>query len=80
MINSCAIGWFLSLSGVGLPGITEDILEIVGRAALPFGKVSDRPGIAVPGRLANGRNVIRTSRSQNKKDPKAAAVVLLGVT
>ena len=37
LILSCAIGWFLSLSGFGLPGITEDIFEIVGRAALPFG-------------------------------------------
>jgi len=37
LIVSCGIGWFLSLSGIGLPGVTEDILEIVGRAALPFG-------------------------------------------
>jgi len=37
LILSCAIGWFLSLSGIGLPGVTEDIMEIVGRAALPFG-------------------------------------------
>jgi len=37
LILSCAIGWFLSLSGIGVPGATEDVLEIVGRAALPFG-------------------------------------------
>jgi len=37
LIIGCAIGWFLSLSGFGLPGVTEDILEIIGRAALPFG-------------------------------------------
>lgn len=37
LILSCAIGWLLSLSGIGLPGVTEDIFEIVGRAALPFG-------------------------------------------
>lgn len=37
LIIGCAIGWSLSLSGLGLPGITEDILEILGRAALPFG-------------------------------------------
>lgn len=37
LILSCAIGWFLSLTGIGLPGVTEDIFEIVGRAALPFG-------------------------------------------
>jgi len=37
LIIGCVIGWFLSLSGIGLPYITGDILEIVGRAALPFG-------------------------------------------
>lgn len=37
LIISCAIGWILSQSGIGLPGITDSILEIVGRAALPLG-------------------------------------------
>lgn len=37
LIIGCAIGWFLSLSGIGLSGVTEDILEILSRAALPFG-------------------------------------------
>ncbi len=37
LIIACGIGWFLSLSGIGLPGITLDILEIIGQAALPFG-------------------------------------------
>ena len=37
LIIGCTIGWFLSLSGIGVPSIAGDILEIVGRAALPFG-------------------------------------------
>ncbi|MCW8902700.1 AEC family transporter [Sedimenticola sp.] len=37
LILACVVGWFLSLSGIGLPGIAENILEIIGRAALPFG-------------------------------------------
>ncbi len=37
LIIACAIGWVLSLSGFGLPGVTDDIFEILGRAALPFG-------------------------------------------
>lgn len=37
LIIACAIGWFLSLSGIGLPGVSENILEVLGRAALPFG-------------------------------------------
>ncbi len=37
LIIACSIGWFLSLSCIGLPYVTGDILEIVGRTALPFG-------------------------------------------
>lgn len=37
LILGSVIGWFLSLSNIGLPGISEDILKIVGQAALPFG-------------------------------------------
>jgi len=37
LIAACCLGWLLSISGIGLPGITGSILEIVGRAALPFG-------------------------------------------
>ena len=37
LIIACALGWILSLTGIGLPGITDDILEIAGRAALPLG-------------------------------------------
>ncbi|MEH6451497.1 MAG: AEC family transporter [Psychromonas sp.] len=37
LIIGCTIGWFLSLSGMGIPIIAGDVLEIVGRAALPFG-------------------------------------------
>lgn len=37
LIISCAIGWFLSLSEIGVAGVTEDILKIVGSAALPLG-------------------------------------------
>ena len=37
LIIACTIGWFLSLSGIGLPWLTEAILEHIGRAALPFG-------------------------------------------
>ncbi len=36
LIIACTIGWFLSLSGIGLPGMTEDVLEIIGRAAYPL--------------------------------------------
>ncbi len=37
LIISCAIGWFLSLTNIGLPGISDDLLGIIGRAALLLG-------------------------------------------
>lgn len=37
LIIGCAVGWFLSLSHIGLPGVSAEIFEIVGRAALPIG-------------------------------------------
>lgn len=40
LILGCFIGWGLSLSGIGLPGVSENIFEIIGRAALPLGLLS----------------------------------------
>lgn len=37
LIVACVAGWTLSLSGIGVPGLAADILDIIGRAALPFG-------------------------------------------
>ncbi len=37
LLIACAIGWLLSLTEIGLPGVTGDFFEILGRAALPFG-------------------------------------------
>lgn len=37
LIIGCTIGWFLSLSSIGIPELVGDVLEIIGRAALPLG-------------------------------------------
>ena len=37
LIVACGVGWALGLSGIGVPGVSGDVLEIVGRAALPLG-------------------------------------------
>ncbi|MDN3650719.1 AEC family transporter [Reinekea marina] len=37
LIIGCAIGALLSITGIGLPGVTLQITEIIGRAALPLG-------------------------------------------
>lgn len=49
LIIGCVIGGFLGTTGIGLPGVTEDILELIGRAALPLGLLAVgaalRPGL-----------------------------------
>ncbi|CAA6810257.1 MAG: Auxin Efflux Carrier [uncultured Thiotrichaceae bacterium] len=37
LIISCGIGWFLSLSNIGMPTALDNILRIMGNAALPLG-------------------------------------------
>ena len=37
LILGCVAGWLLSVTGVGLPGVSSDILELISRAALPVG-------------------------------------------
>lgn len=49
LIIGCVIGWLLGATGIGLPGVTENILELIGRAALPLGLLAVgaalRPGL-----------------------------------
>ena len=37
LIAGCAVGWAMSLSGIGVPGVAAGVLDVLGRAALPFG-------------------------------------------
>lgn len=37
LIVACAIGWFLSVSGVGISGVAEEVLVFISKAALPIG-------------------------------------------
>lgn len=60
LILGCVAGWCLSLSGVGLPGVTANITEILGRAALPIGLLA--VGAALKPSLIHGhRNAIISS-------------------
>ncbi len=54
LIVACAIGWTLSLSGVGLPPVIEKIFEIPGRAALPLGLLA--VGAALKPELIHGHS------------------------
>lgn len=76
LIIGCVLGWFLSLSGIGLPGIAEDTLEIVGRAALPIGLLA--VGAALKPEVIRGhiRPVSISSMVQFGLKPLTAALLI----
>ena len=37
LIVACVIGWLLSLSGIGLTGVADEVLDFISKAALPIG-------------------------------------------
>ena len=79
LVVACVIGWFLSLSGIGLPGITENIVEIVGRAALPFGLLAVGAALkpeAVPGHT---RSIAISSIVQFGLKPASAVLLISSV-
>ncbi|MEJ2466866.1 MAG: AEC family transporter [Candidatus Thiodiazotropha sp.] len=81
LILACLIGWGLSLSGIGLPGPSEEILEIVGRAALPFGLLA--VGAALRPRALHGHlgPILVSSLVQFGVKPLATAgmIILTGL-
>lgn len=76
LIIGCSIGWFLSLSGFGLPSITEDLFELIGRAALPFGLLA--VGAALKPEVIRGhaRPIALSSIAQFGLKPLAAALLI----
>lgn len=60
LIIGCMIGWALSLTGIGLPGVTADIMEIIGRATLPFGLLAVGAGLRI-GHMHNHLSAITYS-------------------
>jgi malonate transporter len=75
LIIGCIIGWCLSLSGVGLPGVSADILDILGRAALPIGLMA--VGAALKPRLIQGHTKAILNASAMQFVLKPAMVIIL---
>ncbi|MFQ3250216.1 MAG: malonate transporter [Glaciecola sp.] len=75
LIFACIIGWCLSLSGIGLPGVSADVLEILGRAALPIGLMA--VGAALKPRLIKGHTKAIVSASTMQFLLKPALVIVL---
>ena len=76
LIIACSLGWLLSISGIGLPGITGSILEITGRAALPFGLLAVGAALR-PGALrGHVRPMMVASAVQFVLKPAVAALAI----
>ncbi len=76
LILGSVIGWSLSLSNIGLPGLAEDVLKIIGQAALPFGLMA--VGAALNPRAIHGhlRSVSISSAIQFGVKPVSAALLI----
>ena len=76
LIIGCAIGWFLSLSGIGVPYLAEDILEIIGRAALPFGLLAVGAALKPEVILGHVSPIIFSSLTQFGFKPLVTAILI----
>ncbi|CAH0992355.1 hypothetical protein SIN8267_02474 [Sinobacterium norvegicum] len=76
LIIACAIGWCLSLSGIGLPFVVGDILEIIGRAALPFGLLAVGAALKLEGIKGHVGPIVLASLMQFGLKPLLAAAFI----
>lgn len=76
LIIGCLIGWFLSLSGIGLPYVTGDIFKIVGSAALPFGLLAVGAALKLSGLRAQIKPILYSSLFQFGFKPVIAFLLI----
>ena len=76
LIIACTAGWFLSLSRIGLPYVTGNVLEIIGRAALPLGLLA--VGAALKPGVIRGhfKSIVVSSFVQFGVKPAVTAVLI----
>ncbi|MEM1141752.1 MAG: AEC family transporter [Pseudomonadota bacterium] len=61
LILACVVGVSLNLSGVGLPGWSNSLLEILGRPALPLGLLAIGVGLTFESAKSSGLSVAISS-------------------
>ena len=82
LIIACIIGWGLSLSGIGLPGVSADVFEIIGRAALPLGLLAVGAALRLDMIKGHTAAIVKSSVVQFGVKPVAVATLvnLTGLT
>jgi len=76
LIIACIIGWGLGLSGLGLPGFSEEILEIIGRAALPLGLLAVGAALRLDMIKGHSGAIVKSSLVQFLLKPAMAATLI----
>ncbi len=76
LIIGCVIGWFLSLSGIGLNAMADNILEIIGRAALPFGLLAVGAALRLDRLGGHIKSIVISSMIQFGVKPLLAAALI----
>jgi len=76
LIIACGIGWFLSLSGIGLHFVVGDVLEIIGRAALPFGLLAVGAALKLGGIKGHVSPIVISSLVQFAIKPLVASILI----
>ena len=76
LLISCGVGWFLSAGNIELFGVIDNILEMIGRAALPFGLLA--VGAALNLRAIHGhiKAIVISSTIQFGLKPLTAACII----
>lgn len=82
MILACALGIFLNLTGIGLPPVIKETLEILARAALPLGLLTVGAGLDLGAARASGPPLVLAVAGKLILLPLLTALVclLFGVT
>jgi len=76
LIIGCSIGWCLSLSGTELPFMVGDILEIVSKAAFPFGLLAVGAALKPEGIKYHLKPIALSSIAQFGLKPLVSAVLV----
>ncbi len=75
LIVGCLVGGALSLSGIGVPGVLDDVLEIIGRAALPLGLLAVGAALRLEAVRGHARAIAVSSAVQFGLKPLVAVAL-----
>ncbi|WP_114417021.1 AEC family transporter [Marinospirillum perlucidum] len=81
LILACLLGLLLNVSGIGLPGWSEPVMELLARAALPLGLLAVGVALNLQALEGAGRPVVASSLLKLLVMPLAAMLIsqLLGL-